>query len=232
MWAAVPVEILGEYCCYDSYYTIAVKKKLWDRLKNFYQYYITQAWLGAVMETYGLNWNDERASIHEAYYIEEANRCLYEMICMLPFQGYKKIGEEMVRKKMKPIYDPNLSDTTTETHAKAKAIFESPTITPANKLEGLKAIFNPGTPLKDKQKPFWDTYQTNFVTAISIFMVLNEFIFQSPIMPDRAIELIDRSDINQTIKNLMTVDWMKYDEVTNRDQVVALQKTVMEIGVS
>ncbi len=84
-WAAVPVEITGEYCCYDAYYTILLKQKLWDEHKMAYPYYITQSWAGTMMESYGLNWNDSVASSHEKYYIEEASRCLHELIQRMDF---------------------------------------------------------------------------------------------------------------------------------------------------
>ncbi|QIG72859.1 DNA polymerase A domain-containing protein [Rhizobium phage RHph_Y65] len=204
-WAAVPPKILGEYCCYDSYYTLGLKNHLWDKYKSVYQYYITQGWLGSTMESYGLNWDDDKASEHERFYLVEATTCLNQIIQKLDF------GEK-----------------TLDIHTRASMIFNDPSLPDARKLIDLKGIFNPGTPDKLKQKPFWDKYVTDFTTAISIYLVLSEQILMSPIIPDQAIELVDRQDLNKAIENLMSVDWTKYDGVDLKT-AKSIQKLMMDL---
>lgn len=159
-WAAVPTKILGEYCCWDSYLTVKLKRLLWKKHSKQYQYYITQTWLAGNMEAYGYNWNDSTASRHTVYYIEEANHCLYELIKMIDVSDEDLMTAEMYYN------DPD------------------PEITPLKRLLNLKKVFNPLSNVFEKQEKFWKVYRTPFTETIAFLKYLHLEIGQNDVLND------------------------------------------------
>lgn len=159
-WAAVPTELLGVYCSWDSYLTIKLKNLLWPKYIKQYQYYITQTWLAGNMEAYGYNWNDEIAKNHSSFYIIEAVDCLYELIKRIDISDEELITAELIYN------DPD------------------PDLTPKKKLNKLKEIFNPLSNLPEKQDKFWRTYRTSFTETIAFMKYLHMEVGQNDILDD------------------------------------------------
>lgn len=230
-WDAVPVRLMGEYCCYDSYYTLGIRNKLFPKYDKYYPYYIAQAWLGSIMESYGLNWNDKTASYHDEYYITEAIHCLIEVINRIKHSKIEKTpvldqnGNQLKDENNKKLFLEREIDCTDEYRLEAKSIYDNKDLSIEEKLEKLKTIFNPMSNLASKQKFFWEKYETDYVKAISMFFLLEENIFGSNIIPDKAYELIDRKDLNKSIKSLLTYDWTQVEGVTE-NQSNTIKKSV------
>lgn len=159
-WAAVPTELLGTYCCWDSYLTMKLKNELWSKHSKQYQYYITQTWLAGNMEAYGYNWNDEKAVGHSTFYVNEAVDCLYKLIDRIDIPDEEKMQAEMV------YYDPN------------------PDITPQKRLLKLKEIFNPLSNVPEKQDKFWRSYRNSFTETIAFLKYLHMEVGQNDVLDD------------------------------------------------
>jgi hypothetical protein len=171
-WASVPQEILGEYCCYDSFYTLVLRNMLYDDSVLFYYYYLSQTWLACVMESYGLKWNDETASELETYYSQECCENLYKLISYLNLEPDKQL-------LAKSIMDNSES-------------YEE-------KFNSLRyKVFNPLSNTASAQAPFWESYKTNYSTALSVLYYLDVNINKSSKIPTSVLNLIDKND---TYKN-------------------------------
>ena len=159
-WAAVPTELLGTYCAWDSYLTVKLKKNLWEKYSKQYQYYITQTWLAGNMEAYGYNWNDEKAQTHTNFYVNEAIDCLYKLINRIDIPDEERMLAEM------SYYDPD------------------PDLTSQKKLLKLKEVFNPLSNVPEKQDKFWSAYRTPFTETIAFLKYLHMEVGQNDILDD------------------------------------------------
>lgn len=258
-WAAIPVEVLGKYCCYDSYYTLGIRNHLWDKYQKQYKFYINQTWLGSVMSSYSLNWDDIKASEHDLFYIQEAANSLYELIKRLDF-GFETRGEwvkdkfetrlvdvtkytpegepytvsEKQKVLVEPGYlkDPYEVDLTEEKHRLADEYHNSQegefAQYPDHRLNMLKKLWNPLSTTQSVQACFWNLYNTDYVQMISMYMILDESIQISPVIPPSAMNLIDRSDFNQTLVNLMSHDWAESEGIS-RYEATKITKQVASL---
>jgi uracil-DNA glycosylase family 4 len=171
-WAAVPTEILGTYCCWDSYLTLKLKRHLWEKYDKYYQYYITQTWLAGNMEAYGYNWNDSKAVEHNVYYIEEAIHCLHELIKMID------LSDEDIMTADSIVNDPD------------------PEITPKKRLLNLKSVFNPLSNLTEKQDNFWRAYRTPFTETIAFLKYLHLEVGQNDVLDDDTFLSLIKADVD------------------------------------
>lgn len=200
--AAVPLKKVAEYCCYDSYYTLLLRNKLWPMFGQYYPNYIAQARLAGVMESYGTNWNDEKAKELRTYYIDEACNCLYNLI-----QGLDLLDEEKMS---------------------AGTIIGLASMSPDERLEELKKIFNPLSNKYESQLPFWNIYRTDWTTALVTLYYFEKFLLSLPsTSSDDLATIINKNDVNETIENVMTYANMLLKDLSG--DVKQKQKDAKEI---
>lgn len=72
--SSVPLEIVAEYCCYDSYATAYNKLFLWESCKKQYEIYLHQIYLSTIMSAYSMVRDNKRDQELESFYKEQ---CIY-----------------------------------------------------------------------------------------------------------------------------------------------------------
>ena len=102
-WAIVPDQIMGYYCCLDSFMDIAILKKLKEKYSNIcYKVHLYNLYLKACSDNTGqirINW-DLKDKIEEYYKTVKNNS---ELFCNLMLYRYQKnyfekyVGEERIR---------------------------------------------------------------------------------------------------------------------------------------
>lgn len=92
-WMMTPRDLLGIYCCYDSYYTLLLWYKFYDEFKESYHIYQGQTFISGLMECYGVgvNW---KVFQHEKEH-------LYSELCYHYTEIFKN---EKVRKRVRDNY--------------------------------------------------------------------------------------------------------------------------------
>jgi hypothetical protein len=132
------------------------------------------------MESYGLKWNDETASELETYYSQECCENLYKLISYLNLEPDKQL-------LAKSIMDNSES-------------YEE-------KFNSLRyKVFNPLSNTASAQAPFWESYKTNYSTALSVLYYLDVNINKSSKIPTSVLNLIDKNDTYKTLDNLYSYE--------------------------
>lgn len=175
---SIPIEVIGKYCCYDAYYTIQLKNKLYNKHEKQYEIYIKQTWLAAILEAYGLSWNDEKAKELDNFYTIEACSCLSQLIQFLDILDEKKL--------------------------EAVSINSIDSLPNDEKLDKLKAIFNPLSNKKECQEPFWSKYKSNKIVAlITLEHIVKEINNLPDFVSEKLIECIERTNVEKTIESII-----------------------------
>ena len=177
-WESVPARIIGEYCCWDSYYTVQLKNNLWDQHKNAYPYYIVQNWLGTLLESYSLNWNEDQAAELGKYYLREAINSLASLIPLLDIEEEKRLETfEIVNNT----HDGNLELT----------------------LKQLKDIFNPMGVKEENKLLFWRNYRTDTTELINFYQYLDNETAASTILPEKVNKIVSsQTDPEKLVSSL------------------------------
>ena len=164
-WSAVPSRIIGEYCCWDSYYTVQLKNKLWPKYKDSYPFYIVQTWLGTILESYSLNWNETVAEDLDEFYLQEAIESLSQLIHLLDIEEEKRLE---VVEIMGLVEEVGLLKT----------------------MNNLKAIFNPLGNKPEKSVPFWNNYRSDVTELINFYQYLDVETASSSVLPEEINRII------------------------------------------
>lgn len=175
---SIPVDIIGKYCCYDTYYTIQLKNKLYSEHKKQYEIYIKQTWLAAILEAYGLYWDDEKAKELDYFYTIEMCNCLSELIQFLDIPDEKKL--------------------------EAISINSLDSIPGQEKINSLKNIFNPLSNKRECQEPFWNNYKSDKVIALITLEYIAKEISNLPdFISEKLLECIEKTDVEKTIESII-----------------------------
>ena len=205
-WESIPVNLMGEYCCYDAYYALLIKQKLWDKHKNHYSHFMAQGWLAALMEGYSLKWDDNLAGSFESYYTKEAADSLEKIVTMIPFYTYELIDGALVK----------IEDETESTYNKVSEIVKNSKDDNERLLSLKNNIFSPTSTKKENLRPFWDGFRTAYAESCSVLAYLENAMLQSPLIPDEAQTLIDRTSLDNTIMALYAKVWSDDKQVNSR----------------
>jgi uracil-DNA glycosylase family 4 len=177
-WEAVPVEMLGEYCCWDAYYTVKLRDFFWPKYKDYYQYYITQTWLAQGMEAYSANWDDEHAKELNKFYVTEAIECLLKLIDMIDLDDEHRL----------------------EAHQHAK---DPATLRLNDRLKKVKEVFNPMSNDTAAQQPFWSAYRNPYTECVATMFILEKEILQHEDLDEEYLDCFDRHDPPRTLDTLI-----------------------------
>lgn len=171
-WSAVPFDILGKYCCYDSAYTLPIAAKLYGKYEKGYKHYIKHPWLACIFEAWGCGWDESKAKEVEKDYLRLMNESLSELILNLqPKLGLRALD-------VKPILQWKLpheatSYTATGKERKHKVLSEY------DRHGWIKGIYNPGSNTADARAVFWDVYLTERVElATFAYTLVNDLRFR------------------------------------------------------
>lgn len=185
-WEAVPPRIIGQYCCEDSYWTIRLKHHYWDQYKEFYPYYIVQSWLGSVMESYGMNWSEDKAEELDEFYIQEGIHNLCEIIRLGKFDlEYSKFDKDTAMLEMQAIINDDIPS--------------------AKKLAELKTIFNPMSNKYESQLVFWNAFKTDWTLNCNMLYRIETGILGNNFLSDDLIQHIDKTSVENTLMTLLSV---------------------------
>lgn len=185
-WEAVPPRIIGQYCCEDSYWTIRLKHHYWDQYKEFYPYYIVQSWLGSVMESYGMNWSEEKAEELDEFYIQEGIHNLCEILRLGKFDlAYSKFDKDTAMLEMQAIINDDIPS--------------------AKKLAELKTIFNPMSNKYESQLVFWNAFKTDWTLNCNMLYRIETGILGNNFLSDDLIQHIDKTSVENTLMTLLSV---------------------------
>jgi hypothetical protein len=167
-WECVPYEILGEYCCYDSAYTVLLAKLLYDKYKEGYKYYITHPWLAAVFESYGCRWEDKVAQEVEAEFLGISSENLSQIILSLgDISAEKKLECREIMSYQLPMKLQWFTPTGKERWRDVNNEYD--------RIQLLKSIFNPGSNTASSRSLFWNTYNTERVKmATFLYAIISE----------------------------------------------------------
>lgn len=193
-WRAVPGPILGEYCCYDSFYTLLLKEKLWPVYEKQYYIYTSQFKLSAVFEAFGLPWDDQRATELDKYYLQEQMTTLATLITYLDTSEEEKMRAKDIMSFRLPF------DVSYESGEKTVKFTVS---TEWERHEALKGIFNPGSPAKANKDKFWNSYLTPEMEALCMFYAIDQELKVRGVH-DHVKNLIDYTDIDTSLNNLIS----------------------------
>lgn len=171
-WAAVPEEILGAYCCYDSAYTIPLARMFSKKFEAGYPVYICHPWLAAVFESNGIAWNDKRAQLESDEYVRDMVQCLFDVI-----QDMDSLPEQD-RLDARNVMSWTLPHTFTY-YTPGGSERKHTVKTEIDRLNELKMIFNPGSNTKENRAKFWDAYLTQEIELATImYGLINELRFR------------------------------------------------------
>ena len=177
-WESVPARILGEYCCWDAYYTVQLKNKLWTEHKDSYPFYIVQTWLATLLESYSLNWNESVAENLYDFYLQEAVDSLSQLIHLLDVEEETRIR---VFEIMSEVDKVGLVKT----------------------LNTLKSIFNPLGTKPEGKIPFWNNYRSDVTELINFYQYLDVETASSHSLPEEVNKIVStQTDPSQLIDDL------------------------------
>lgn len=167
-WAAVPRDILGVYCAYDSAYTVLLAKKFDTKdVKLSYNIYIRHPWLASKFEINGVPWDDEQADrvLKESY--DKIFNLLYELIEFSSATQEEKLNAKTI------FYSELPYDVVTYTEKK-NIERRKPVTTRLEQLLHLKTILNLSSNTKESRKKFWDAYLTEDIKLSGILLLFIE----------------------------------------------------------
>lgn len=154
-WGAIPREILGEYCCYDSAYGVFIHEMFYDKYKDGYNVYMLHPYLASIFEANGIRWDDEEATKEYDYCMSKMSEHLVSLIPNLKLPPdqmltardfiYRELPYENVW------YTPGGQE-------RRKMV-----TTLAGKIADLSGFFNPNSNDKANKEKFWKAYLTDEV---------------------------------------------------------------------
>lgn len=196
-WAAVPSEVLGEYCNYDAYYTILLKDHLWPMYHESYEIYISNMHLSAVMEGYGVNWDDKEAEVLADRYLKDACKTLVDLIQHLEIPMEEKMrAREILAWKL-----PHTYTRYTPTGKPREEVV----VNDAQRLDRIKGIFNPASNIASTREKFWNIYLTEEIKVITFLYAIDQEIHIRGIY-DSVADCIDFSNPSEMITQLTSYD--------------------------
>jgi DNA polymerase I-like protein with 3'-5' exonuclease and polymerase domains len=88
----VPLNVVAQYCAYDSYVTAHCYASLWNTCKESYDIYIRQSWLAMMMEAYGMTRDLNRELEIEDVYKEKILYYIKEIFKIPAFADLLELG--------------------------------------------------------------------------------------------------------------------------------------------
>lgn len=151
-WGAIPREILGEYCCYDSAYGVFIHEMFIDKYKDGYDVYMLHPYLASIFEGNGIRWDDDVAT-------QEYNYCMRIMseslTALIPELELSQSDALTVRDYIyRELPYENVWYTPSGQERRAMVTTE------AGKIADLAYYFNPNSNTKDNKDKFWKSYMT------------------------------------------------------------------------
>ena len=99
-WFIVPTEIMAKYNALDVYWTWRLKEHLLPKVQKFKDVYLPQFYLGALMNSYGLAWDEELfQKLYDQYnnYVDKLKR---EAI---KFEKFRRNHLKLIKSKITPV---------------------------------------------------------------------------------------------------------------------------------
>lgn len=165
-WGAVPRDVLGPYCCYDSAYTIPLVRMFYDKYKDGYPIYIRHAWMSTKFLANGIRWDDAEAEKQYNFYINKMNECLYNVIKGLT--STISVEDQLSADQYKNAALPTERIWYTESGQERRV----PILNELDRLNSLKCIFNPNSNTDWSRNKFWSVYYTSEIEIASFAFIL------------------------------------------------------------
>ena len=171
-WGAIPKDMLGIYCAYDSGYTVLLANYYVNNFPNLipsYNFCKRHAWLAAKFQLNGFRWDDKKAEIIKESLYKEAFDLLKYVIdnCIDSLSPESRLEYLSFRNNTLPftrIY---------QTGKKRIKEVQQVISTYEEFIELLKTIWNPNSNTEESREIFWSSYLTE---DLKISTVLNIFI--------------------------------------------------------
>lgn len=152
-WGAVPRDILGEYCCYDSAYTIFLQDYFKGQYDSGYDVYMLHPYLASVFEGNGIVWDDEQATREYYYCQEKMVESIKKLLPHLDIPMEEKLQvNDYINRQL-----PYTNVWYTPSGQERRAVID----TTEKYLNDLTSFFNPNSNTNENRAKFWNAYLTD-----------------------------------------------------------------------
>lgn len=152
-WGAIPRDILGEYCCYDSAYTIFLQDMFKGQYDFGYDVYMLHPYLASVFEANGIVWDDKQARYEYDYCQAQMVDSIKKLLPSLDLPTEDKLAvNDFINRSL-----PYENVWYTPKGQERRAIID----TTEKYLNDLTSFFNPNSNTAENRLKFWNAYLTD-----------------------------------------------------------------------